>query len=106
MSDWNCLRKVIPPEQAATGKTTPSTPAPPKSWSDDFFWSNWFKKPQKIDIASAGPLFKRIDTGQRLLDRLTTAPINLPEADALNRLHKLFVGPKRGKAPLQRRLAQ
>ncbi|MGD9721964.1 MAG: RND family transporter [Pirellulales bacterium] len=97
-------RKVIPPEEKADGKTTPLSQGPPpqKSWDDDFIWSGWFTKPQKIDLRSSGPLFKHVDTGQRLIERLTQAPILLSEEQALARLKGLFIGPDHGK-PFEKR---
>lgn len=39
------------------------------------------------------PLFKKVETGQRLVKRLTEAPLKLSEDEALRRLRGLFVGP-------------
>jgi predicted RND superfamily exporter protein len=84
-------RKLMPPATPATNEG-PRPPEAKKEWWDDFFWSGWFKKPQKIDISQAGPLFKDVRTGPRLMEKLTQPPINLSEEDALRRLRKLFVG--------------
>lgn len=97
-------KKVIPPEKVPDPNATLlKRPEPPKKgWADDFFWSEYFKKPQRIDLSVSGPLFKHVETGQRLLDRLTEPPINLSEDEALRRLEGLFVGPDNGE-PVQDR---
>jgi len=85
-------KKLVPPEipdQHANFGPLPK-PEPPK-WYDDLFFSQWLDRPKKN--LSLGPLFQHVDTGPRLLDRLTTAPISLSEEDAIQRLRKLFVGP-------------
>ena len=54
--------------------------------------------PKSAQIAK--PLFKKVETGPRLLERLTTPPLNLSEKEALSRLAGLFVGPyKPGQDP-------
>ena len=40
-----------------------------------------------------GPLFKSVETGPRLMTRLTEPPISLTEDQAIKRLNGLFVGP-------------
>ncbi len=48
------------------------------------------------DVAQPGggePLFKKIETGQRLVKRMTEPPLSLSETEALRRLRGLFVGP-------------
>ena len=88
-------KKVIPPEKPADQQAQAiRKPEPPKKpWWNDLFFAGWLKKPQKVDLATSGPLFKSIETGQRLVDRLVTPPITLPEDAALGRLQGLFVGP-------------
>ncbi len=78
-------KKIIPPEAKPEDRPTLlRKPEPPKKpWWDDLFFSAWLKKPQKIDLATSGPLFKSIETGQRLVDRLVNPPINLSEDEAL-----------------------
>ncbi len=88
-------RKLMPPVE--TDKPVDVTPLakrePPKKKGGDYIWSEWFKKPQKIDLSESGPLFKGVRTGTRLLDQLTQPPINLTEDEAIQRLSGLFVGP-------------
>lgn len=88
-------KKVIPPEKPPSEQAEVfRKPEPPKKpWWNDLFFAGWLKKPQKIDLSTSGPLFKSIETGQRLVDKLVTPPITLPEEDALRRLQGLFVGP-------------
>lgn len=51
--------------------------------------------PEDAPQPGGGPaLFKKVETGQRLVKRLTEAPLNLTEDEALRRLRGLFVGPK------------
>ncbi len=98
-------KKIIPPEIKPEDRPTLlRKPEPPKKpWWNDLFFSSWLKKPQKIDLATSGPLFKSIETGQRLVDRLVSPPINLSEDEALKRLKSLFVGPqKEGQPPAER----
>jgi predicted RND superfamily exporter protein len=88
-------KKVIPPEKPVDEQAQVfKKPEPPKKpWWNDLFFAGWLKKPQKVDLATSGPLFKSIETGQRLVDRLVTPPISLPEDAAYRRLQGLFVGP-------------
>jgi predicted RND superfamily exporter protein len=65
-------------------------PTDESHWYDDLVFSKWLNRPKKV--TSEGPLFQHVDTGQRLLERLTTPPISLSETEALSRLKKLFVG--------------
>ena len=52
------------------------------------------KKPEPIGAANPrGPLFKKVETGERLMNRLTEPPLNLSESEAQRRLSGLFVGP-------------
>jgi len=44
-------------------------------------------------------LFKKVETGPRLVERLTSPPLNLPEDEALSRLEGLFVGPIKPGVP-------
>ncbi len=86
-------RKLVPPPTAVPEHVGPlKKPEPPKP-ADDFFWSEWFKKPQMAGGNPDGPLFKKVETGPRLLKRLTEPPLNLSESEALKRLSGLFVGP-------------
>ena len=87
-------KKLVPPEGAdgaAAAVVIPKQPEPRK-WYDDLFFAKWFKKPD-ADLAAAGPLFKGVQTGPQLMDRLMSAPLNLSEAEATRRLSGLFVGP-------------
>ncbi len=90
-------RKVLPPEEDPNGPPRARPEPPKKHWADDFFWSDWFRKPTRIDIESAGPLFKDVRTGPRLIDQLMSPPINLDEEEALDRLTGLFIGPDDGQ---------
>ena len=86
-------KKLVPPEGPQT--TTPARckkPAPP-TWYDDLFFAKWFKKPEPLADAARGPLFKKVETGQRLMERLTAPPLSLSESEANQRLQGLFVGP-------------
>ena len=67
-------------------------PKKPK-WYEDIVYIKWFMRPDPAEAVTHGPLFKHVDTGQRLLDRLTEAPISLSSSEALQRLRLLFVGP-------------
>jgi predicted RND superfamily exporter protein len=95
-------RKLIPPDNEARAEAARSNPAPPPKTGGDFIWSGWFEKPQKIDIHSAGPLFKSVRTGQRLVRQMMEPPISLTEEQALKRLEGLFIGPDKGQPPEQR----
>jgi predicted RND superfamily exporter protein len=87
-------KKLVPPGQKEAQINYGPLPKPkPRTWYDDLFFAEWFTRPDPAQAASRGPLFKHVDTGQRLLDRLTEPPISLSEKDALKRLRLLFVGP-------------
>jgi len=86
-------RKVIPPNDGKQDIAGPAHKPPPAKWYDDLFFAKWLEKPDPLLQAIRGPLFKNVETGQRLLDRLTQPPINLSEEQALKRLRGLFVGP-------------
>jgi hypothetical protein len=43
--------------------------------------------------SAAGGLFKKVETGTRLMERLTSSPLNLSETEAQRRLSGLFLGP-------------
>ncbi|MBI3836972.1 MAG: MMPL family transporter [Planctomycetia bacterium] len=87
-------KKLVPPEVPASADPGPLNKLAPRSWNDDFFWSKWFKKPDPVGfVGPRGPLFKRVETSQRLLKRLTEPPVNLSEGEALKRLSGLFIGP-------------
>jgi len=87
-------RKIVPPENAnAQANFGPLPPKPkPPEWYEDVAVINWFVRPDPLAKPTNGPLFQHVDTGQRLLDRLTTPPIGLSEKEALDRLRLLFVG--------------
>ena len=82
----------VDPDAPAEAQLTPPKAPPPKKWYDDLVIASWFQRPEEKD-AGRGPLFKRVETGPRLLDRLTSPPMNIREAEALKRLQGLFVGP-------------
>ena len=48
------------------------------------------------------PLFKKIQTGQRLIKRMTEPPLSLTEDEALRRLRGLFVGPAPAKGSVDK----
>jgi uncharacterized protein len=87
-------KKLIPPEVPPPDNPGPLKKRAPKGWNDDFFWSKWFQKPDPIGfVGPRGPLFKHVETSQRLLKRLTEPPVNLSEGEAIKRLSGLFIGP-------------
>lgn len=86
-------KKLIPPDKGPPQDAGPlPKPAPPE-WYDDLFFAKWFKRPDPVAEMLRGPLFEKVETGPRLLTRLTQPPTNLTEEQALKRLSKLFVGP-------------
>ncbi len=87
-------QKLIPPEVPPPANPGPLKKPAPKGWNDDFFWSKWFKKPDPVGfVGPRGPLFKHVETSQRLLKRLTEPPVNVSEGEAIKRLSGLFLGP-------------
>jgi uncharacterized protein len=87
-------KKIVPehesPEQIAARRLPPP---PPKG---DYFWSSWIERTKVADAAEAawrGPLFNQVQTGPRLLKKLTSPPLNVSESEAMKRLSKLFIGP-------------
>jgi predicted RND superfamily exporter protein len=86
-------KKLIPPDLAPVANYGPLKKPAPAKWYDDLFFSKWIKKPDPVAEAARGPLFKSVETGQRLMNRLTEPPINLSEEQAIERLQGLFVGP-------------
>jgi uncharacterized protein len=87
-------KKLVPPEGPDSRVNFGPLPKPkPKKWYDDLFFSKWFTRPDPSEAIARGPLFKHVDTGTRLLDRLTKTPISLSEKQAMERLKGLFVGP-------------
>ncbi len=57
------------------------------------------------DVVQPGggePLFKKVETGQRLVKRLTEPPLSLTEDEALRRLRGLFVGPAPEKGSIDK----
>ena len=87
-------KKLVPPGGPKSQANYGPLPKPkPKKWYDDLFFSKWFIRPDPAEAIARGPLFKHVDTGTRLLDRMTEPPINLSERKALERLRGLFVGP-------------
>ena len=66
---------------------------------DDLFFAKWISKPRHRGRDVRGPLFKSVETGQRLVDRLIEPPINLTEDEAMKRLSGLFVGPDEQDKP-------
>ncbi len=87
-------RKIVPPDNdKAHGHYGPLPKPKQPKWYEDIVFINWFMRPDPATAVSNGPLFKHVDTGQRLLDRLTEPPISLSEREAIERLRLLFVGP-------------
>lgn len=86
-------KKVVPPDPGPPVDPGPLKKPAPVTWYHDLFFSKWFEKPDPVADAIRGPLFKSVETGQRLMDRLTEPPINLSEEQAIKRLRGLFVGP-------------
>jgi predicted RND superfamily exporter protein len=79
-----------PPKVAHYG---PLPKPKPRKWYDDLFFASWFARPDPAEALSRGPLFQHVDTGQRLLARLTSPPISASEREAMDRLRRLFIGP-------------
>lgn len=87
-------RKLVPPGGQPSQANYGPLPKPrPKKWYDDLFFSRLYTRPDPAEALARGPLFKHVDTGTRLLDKLTEAPIGVSERKALERLRGLFVGP-------------
>lgn len=88
-------RKLVPSDAVEDAKVAKGPlPKPPQlKWYHDLFFSKWFVKTDPVAITPTGPLFKRVETGQRLMTRLTEPPLNLSETEAIKRLRGLFVGP-------------
>ncbi len=87
-------KKLVPPEIPDQYANFGPLPEPKKpKWYEDLVFSHWFKRPDPVEELARGSLFKHVETGPRLLDRLTQAPISLSEEEAIGRLRKLFVGP-------------
>jgi predicted RND superfamily exporter protein len=86
-------KKLVPAEKPEEQQHFGPLPKPEDDsrWYDDLFFSSWVSRPKKKTVVT-GPLFQHVDTGQRLLDRLMSPPISLPENEALKRLEKLFIG--------------
>src|SRR6185312_7733749 len=83
-------KKIVPPagEQPVDAGFV-KKPEPPKpKWYDDLFFSALFRRPEmdKQALEARGPLFKHVDTGPRLLNRLLEPPISLSEKEAIKRL--------------------
>lgn len=86
-------KKIVPPDPGPPLDAGPlKKPAPPK-WYSDLFFAKWISKPDPVAESLRGPLFKSVQTGQRLMTTLTEPPINLTEDQAIQRLKGLFVGP-------------
>lgn len=87
-------RKLVPPGGPQTQAHYGPLPKPkPKKWYSDMFFAKWLSRPDPAEALARGPLFKHVDTGTRVLDRLTNPPINLSVKQALSRMQGLFVGP-------------
>lgn len=86
-------KKVLPPPAPPEEMVGPPPTPPPKTWYDDLFFASWIKKPDPVSEKLRGPLFKNVNTGGKLIDRMTEAPTSLTESEAAKRLQGLFVGP-------------
>ncbi len=87
-------KKLVPPGAAVDQANYGPLPKPKeKPWYQDVIFIKWFMPPDPNEEVDRGPLFQHVDTGQRLLDRLTEPPINLSVSEAMQRLQLLFVGP-------------
>ncbi|MCH8924392.1 MAG: DUF1553 domain-containing protein, partial [Planctomycetes bacterium] len=84
---------VPPGGQPSQANYGPLPKPRPKKWYDDLFFSRWVTRPDPAEAIARGPLFKHVNTGTRLLDRLTGPGIGLSEQKAIERLRGLFVGP-------------
>jgi len=86
-------KKLVPPDKGPPEDPGPLPKPDPPAWYDDLFFAQWLKRPDPVAEMLRGPLFEKVETGPRLLTRLTEPPTNLSEDQALKRLSKLFVGP-------------
>ena len=97
-------RKIVPPEGSDDGPEGPLKAPAPAKWYDDLFFAQWFKKPEPLAAAAHGPLFKKVETGQRLMERLTSSPLNLSDSEAQQAAQRAVRRP-RWQANLRRRHA-
>jgi uncharacterized protein len=86
-------KKVIPPAIEPPADPGPLKKPRPPAWYDDLFFAKWLHGPDPVAVALRGPLFKNVETGPQLLNRLLEPPINLSEDQAEKRLRGLFIGP-------------
>ena len=62
-------------------------------WYNDIIWVKMFQKADPLAKPINGPLFKSVETGQRIIKRLMDPPLSLSEDEAQKRLRGLFIGP-------------
>ena len=86
-------QKLMPPAVPQPEHVGPLPKPEQPKWYNDMFFSGWFKKTDPATKIVRGPFFKKVETGQRLFDRLTSPPLNLSEGEAKKRLSGLFIGP-------------
>ncbi len=86
-------RKLIPPETPPPEDPGPLKKPVAKPWYEDLFFAKWIERPEHQLDAARGPLFKKVETGTRLVNRLTEPPLKLSEDEAFKRLKGLFIGP-------------
>lgn len=86
-------KKLVPPATEPVENVGPLKKPEPIPWYKDFFFAKWFTRADRPSLTPTGPLFQSVETGRRLMDRLTLPPLSLSEDEAMGRLRGLFVGP-------------
>lgn len=87
-------RKLVPPQAAEPqANYGPLKKPDPPTWYHDLFFAKWLAKPDTSMSGPGGPLFQKVETGPRLMNRMIEPPLSLTESEALKRLRGLFVGP-------------
>ncbi len=63
-------KKLLPPDAGPTPNFGPLKKPAPKKWYSDLVFVKWFKRPEPVADLARGPLFKNVETGQRIIKRL------------------------------------
>ncbi|REK07163.1 MAG: hypothetical protein DWQ37_21675 [Planctomycetota bacterium] len=86
-------KKLVPPGANDPQPHYGPLPEPEQgNWYDDILIAKWFMERDTGKPKATGPLFKHVDTGTRILDTLTEAPISLSVSEAMDRMRLLFLG--------------